>query len=73
MSTKANHRKRSHRSEYRKRGYTGSRMAPITPTLHKQHIMDLIHMIRMDRARRKIINVKRQLEAMAPGTEGGNG
>ena len=30
-------------------------------------------MIRMDRARRKIINVKRQLEAMAPETEGGNG
>ena len=47
MSSKANHIKRSHRSEFRTRPYhTGSRQAIGTPTLHKNHFLQFIKMIR---------------------------
>ena len=47
MSSKANHIKRSHRSEYRARPYhTGTRQAIGTPTLHKNHFLQFIKMIR---------------------------
>lgn len=52
MSSAANHRARSHRSEFRKGPYrASSRMSIGTPTLHGSHYRQLITMIR--RARRK--------------------
>lgn len=46
MSSATKHRKRSHRSEYRARAYTGGRLSVITPALHKQHSFNLMRMIR---------------------------
>lgn len=47
MSSVTNHRKRSHRSEFRTRPYhTGARMMVGTPTLHKNSFMQFIRMIR---------------------------
>ena len=47
MSSKSNHIKRSHRSEFRARPYhTGSRQAIGAPTLHKNHFLQFIKMIR---------------------------
>lgn len=50
MSSVANHRKRSHRSEYRARPYSsGARQAAITPTLRRNAILQQIHRIRAAR------------------------
>ena len=47
MSSKANHRKRSHRSEFRARPYhEGSRQAIGTPTVQKSGFLQWIRMIR---------------------------
>lgn len=46
MSSAANHRKRSHRSHYRTRAFTGSRQSVITPTLSKSKIAQFISLIR---------------------------
>lgn len=47
MSSAINHRKRSHRSEFRARPYhTGSRQAIGTPTVSKRSFMQFIKMIR---------------------------
>jgi hypothetical protein len=47
MSSKANHIKRSHRSEFRERPYhTGLRQAIGTPTVSKRSFMQFIKMIR---------------------------
>lgn len=47
MSSAANHRKRSHRSEFRTRPYQGnSRRMVGTPTVNKRSIMQFIKMIR---------------------------
>lgn len=47
MSSKANHIKRSHRSEFRARPYhTGSRQAIGAPTVSKRSFMQFIKMIR---------------------------
>lgn len=53
MSTASNHRKRSHRSQYLRRGYTGSRRAIGTPTLGKRKRFDLIGLLRRAFARKK--------------------
>lgn len=50
MSSAANHRKRSHRSEYRSRPYNqGARQAVVTPTLRRNAILQQIHRIRAAR------------------------
>ena len=47
MSSKSNHIKRSHRSEYRARPYhTGARQAIGAPTVSKRSFMQFIKMIR---------------------------
>lgn len=46
MSTAANHRKRSHRSQYRARCFTGSRRAVVTPTLSRPKLLDIIRKMR---------------------------
>lgn len=46
MSSAMNHRKRSHRSEYRSRGFTGGRVSVITPTIHKRHSFNLMRMLK---------------------------
>lgn len=47
MSSKANHIKRSHRSEFRARPYhTGSRQAIGTPTVSKRSFLQFIKLIR---------------------------
>ena len=46
MSSAANHRKRSHRSHYRSRAFTGSRQSVITPTLSKSKMAQFISLIR---------------------------
>ena len=45
MSTAANHRKRSHRSHYRTRGFNGGRRSVIKPSLNKNASMKLINRI----------------------------
>lgn len=45
MSTAANHRKRSHRSEYRARAFNGSRRSVIKPTVKKGFFMQMINRI----------------------------
>ena len=55
MSSANNHRKRSHRSEFRARPYhTGARQAVGTPTVSKSGFMQFIKMIR--RAMRRTPN-----------------
>lgn len=46
MSSAMNHRKRSHRSEYRARAFMGGRMSVIKPTIHKQHNFNIMRMLR---------------------------
>lgn len=47
MSSAINHRKRSHRSEFRARPYRGgTRMMVGTPTLHKNGFLQFISLIR---------------------------
>lgn len=55
MSSAINHRKRSHRSEFRARPFNpGAREAVITPTLHKNHFAQFIRQIRQaGKARRR--------------------
>lgn len=65
MSSKANHSKRSHRSEYRTRPYhTGSRQAIGTPTLHKNHFAQFIKMIRGAMRREKHAVPKAETETV---------
>lgn len=49
MSTAKNHAKRSHRSHYRSRAWSGSRRSVITPTVNKTGMMGLIQKIRRAR------------------------
>ena len=56
MSTKSNHARRSHRSEWRKRAYDGSgRGSVITPTARKMDYFGWMKMIRnsLSRGREK--------------------
>ncbi len=53
MSTAANHRKRSHRSQYRARCFTGSRRAVVTPTLSRPRLLDIIRKMRQFFTREK--------------------
>lgn len=46
MSTAKNHSKRSHRSHYRSRAWSGSRRSVIRPTVRKSAFMRFISMIR---------------------------
>lgn len=53
MSTAANHRKRSHRSEYRARPYRGgTRTISMQPTVRKRSNFGLIRLIRQAMAKR---------------------
>lgn len=45
MSSAINHAKRSHRSAYRTRGFTGGRKSVITPTVGKEASKQLINQI----------------------------
>lgn len=45
MSTAANHRKRSHKSHFRTRGFNGSRRSVIKPTASKNAFMQWINRI----------------------------
>lgn len=45
MSTAYNHRKRSHRSHYRTRGFNGSRRSVIALTVNKNVFAQFIRMI----------------------------
>lgn len=53
MSSAANHRKRSHRSQFRTRCFTGSRRAVVKPTLSRPKWLDLIRKIRQLFTRKK--------------------
>lgn len=53
MSTASNHRKRSHRSQYLLRGFTGSRKSVVKPTLSGRKRFDLISLIRRAFTRKK--------------------
>jgi hypothetical protein len=53
MSTAANHRKRSHRSEYLTRCYNGSRRSVVKPTVNRRSLLDFIRQIRRERNRSK--------------------
>lgn len=53
MSSAYNHMKRSHRSNYRTRAYTGGRKSVITPTLSKTKQMQFIKLIRQFLEKRK--------------------
>lgn len=46
MSTAANHRKRSHRSQYRSRAWSGGRRSVIKPTVSKSKFMQFIKLVR---------------------------
>lgn len=46
MSSAMNHRKRSHRSQYRARAFKSGRVSVITPSIHKQNSLDLLRMWR---------------------------
>lgn len=45
MSTAANHRKRSHKSHFRTRGFNGGRKSVITPTVNKGIFSQIIRKI----------------------------
>lgn len=63
MSTAANHRKRSHRSEYKARiYYGGTRRISMQPTVRKRHDFGLMSMIRRAIAQAMI----RRTKAAAP-------
>lgn len=53
MSSKANHVKRSHRSNFKSRMYNGSRKSVIKPTVGKTGFMQLIAKIRKAMKSRK--------------------
>lgn len=53
MSTAANHRKRSHRSQYRSRAWSGSRRSVIKPTVSKSVFMQLVKLIRQFVSRKR--------------------
>lgn len=53
MSTAANHRKRSHRSQYRSRAWSGGRRSVITPTVSKSVFMQLVKLIRQFISRKR--------------------
>lgn len=53
MSSKANHVKRSHRSNYKARMFSGSRKSVIKPTVGKNGFMQQMAMIRKFMANRK--------------------
>lgn len=46
MSSATNHRKRSHRSEYRARAFQSGRVSVITPSIHKADSSKLIRFLR---------------------------
>lgn len=52
MSTAANHRKRSHRSHFRSRAWSGGRRSVIKPTLSKGKFAQFISRIRSALSRR---------------------
>lgn len=54
MSTAANHRKRSHRSQYRSRAWSGGRRSVITPTVSKSRFMQFIKLIRQYLSRKTV-------------------
>lgn len=49
MSSAMNHVKRSHRSHFKTRAFSGGRASVITPSLHKQHSFNLIRMLTQHR------------------------
>ena len=49
MSSAMNHVKRSHRSHFKSRAFSGGRASVITPSLHKQHSFNLIRMLTQHR------------------------
>lgn len=53
MSTAANHRKRSHRSQYRSRAWSGGRRSVITPTVSQSAFMQLVKLIRQFVSRKR--------------------
>ena len=52
MSTAANHRKRSHKSHYRSRAWSGSRRSVIKPTVSKSKFGQFIKLIRQALSRK---------------------
>lgn len=46
MSSKQNHKKRSHRSEYRARAFKTERVSAIKPSLHKTDTLNLMRLFR---------------------------
>lgn len=46
MSSAMNHAKRSHRSHFKSRAFSGGRASVITPSLHRQHSFDLLRLMR---------------------------
>ena len=46
MSSAMNHRKRSHRSQYRARAFKSGRVSVITPSIHKADSFNLFRMLR---------------------------
>ena len=66
MSTAANHRKRSHRSEFRSRPYRGgTRKISSTPTVRKRHDFSLMKLIRQAIARRMATRAAARISAQA--------
>lgn len=53
MSTAANHRKRSHRSQYRSRAWSGGRRSVIKSTVSKSFFMQLVKLIRQFVSRKR--------------------
>ena len=54
MSTAMNHRKRSHRSQYRSRAWSGGRRSFIKPTVSKSKFGQFIKMIRQALSRKAV-------------------
>lgn len=52
MSTAANHRKRSHKSHYRSRAWSGSRRSVIKPAVSKSKFRQFIKLIRQALSRK---------------------
>lgn len=46
MSSMMNHRKRSHRSQYRARAFQSGRVSVITPSIHKADSFNLVRLLR---------------------------
>lgn len=66
MSTAANHRKRSHRSEFRSRPYRGgTRSISFAPTVRKKHDFSLMKLIRQALARRMATRAAARISAQA--------